>query len=183
MPFMSYFKKDDGLGPVINREPRRYNPFMALGHDIMTAPSELTFGDRELISVYVSALNACHFCYGTHAAIAKAAGQDPALVDALVANPETAPIPEKLKPIYAFVRKLTFEPARLTQADADAVYRAGWAEQTLSDAVAVAAYFAMANRLADGHGCPGLPQELNDAIGAQIAGLGAYPATDQLIQK
>jgi uncharacterized peroxidase-related enzyme len=180
---MSYLKADDGLGPVLNREPERYNAFLAMGQHIMCAPSELSFAERELIATYVSALNACHFCYGTHSSIAKALGQDPALVDALVANPATAPIPDKLKSIFAYVRKLTFEPARLTQSDADTVYASGWKHQTLSDAVAVAAYFAMANRLADGHGAPGLPQTLNDAIGAQIAAAGGYPRMDELLQK
>lgn len=179
MAFVSFLKEEDGLGTVMHREPKRYNPFMAMGHDIMCGPSELSFAERELIAVYVSALNACHFCVGTHVSIAKALGQDPALVEALVHDPANAPVPAKLKPVLAFVRKLTIEPARLTQADADAVFQAGWKDQTLSDAVAVAAYFAMANRLADGHGVGSLPQSLNDAIGAQIAADG-YPRVEDL---
>ncbi|GAB4153376.1 MAG: hypothetical protein Tsb0016_25890 [Sphingomonadales bacterium] len=179
MPFVKFLNEGEGLGSVVAREPKKYNPFLAMGHHIMVGPSEFSFAERELIAVYVSALNACAFCVGTHVSIAKALGQDPALVEALVDDPDKAPVPDKLKPVMAYVRKLTLSPAKLVQADADAVLAAGWSDQALSDAVAVAAYFAMANRLADGHGVEGLTAALNESIGAQVAAHG-YPEVDDL---
>ena len=52
---------------------------------------------------------------------------------------DSAPIDEKMKPILRFVRKLTGTPGRMVQADADAVYAAGWDEHALHDAIAVCA--------------------------------------------
>jgi uncharacterized protein YciW len=41
----------------------------------------------------------------------------------------------KLKPILAYAEKLTLTPTRLTEADAAAVFAAGWSERALHDAV------------------------------------------------
>ena len=60
-----------------------------------------------------------------------------------------APIAEKLKPLLHYVEKLNRLPSRLTQADADRVFAAGWDEQALHDAVSVCALFNFMNRLVD----------------------------------
>ena len=49
-----------------------------------------------------------------------------ALFERLMDEIDTAPVDEKLKPILHYVRKLTLTPSRMVQADADAVYAAGW---------------------------------------------------------
>ena len=64
----------------------------------------------------------------------------------------TAPVDERLRPILAYVRKLTLSPARMVAADAEAVFAAGWEDAALHDAIAVTAFFAFMNRLALGHG-------------------------------
>lgn len=87
-----------------------------------------------------------------HAAVAAELGVDDKLLDAALEDLETAEIDEKLKPILRFVKKLTQEPYRIVQRDADAVYEAGWSEMALSDAICVCAHFNMVNRLVDGHG-------------------------------
>ncbi len=45
----------------------------------------------------------------------------------------------------------------MVQADADAVYAAGWSEKTLHDAIMVCCCYSFMNRLADGHGLPSDP--------------------------
>ena len=64
----------------------------------------------------------------------------------------TAPIDSKLRPILAFVKKLTLTSTRMTQADADAVFAVGWDEAALHSAIAVCCLFNFMNRLVDGHG-------------------------------
>jgi hypothetical protein len=49
------------------------------------------------------------------------------------------------------VRKLMLTPSRMTQADADAVFAAGWSESALQDAIAVTARAAFMQRLVEGH--------------------------------
>jgi hypothetical protein len=45
----------------------------------------------------------------------------------------------------------------MTQADADAVFAAGWSERALHDAVMTTCLFNFMNRMLDGHGCHGSP--------------------------
>ena len=66
-----------------------------------------------------------------------------------------APVEPPMKPILAYAKKLTLAPARMTQADAGAVFAAGWSERALHDAVLTVCLFNFMNRLLDGHGVTG----------------------------
>ena len=65
---------------------------------------------------------------------------------------ETAPVDDRLKPVFRFLNKLTLTPSRMVQGDADAVFAAGWDEKGLHDAIAVAARMNFMVRLVQGHG-------------------------------
>lgn len=180
MPFLSYLK-GDGLGEVLNREPKRYAGFMMMGQQIMIEDAELSIADRELIAAYVSALNGCSFCFGTHESIAKAFGADLEVLTAAIADPGAPIVPARMRSVLAYAKKLTEQPSRLTQSDADDVLAAGWSEQALSDVVAVVAYFAMANRLADGHGIEALDAEGNQSVATFVKDYG-YPEIDHILR-
>jgi hypothetical protein len=60
------------------------------------------------------------------------------------------------------VRKLIENPDKLSQADADAVFEAGWDERALHDAIAVTARAAFMQRLVQGFGFT--PMSKEDAI-------------------
>jgi alkylhydroperoxidase family enzyme len=79
-------------------------------------------------------------------------GVAPEAIDGLINDLATAPIDSKLRPILAFVKKLTLTPTRMTQADADAVFAASWDEAALHSAIAVCCLFNFMNRLVDAHG-------------------------------
>ena len=123
-----------------------------LNDAIMLRDSDLTVGEWEMIAAYVSGLNACSFCFGAHKIAAEAFGMDGDLMEAMIDDPENAPVPEKLKPILTYVACLTRIPARMTEANAQAVYDAGWSEQALYDAVQVCALFNFMNRIVEGTG-------------------------------
>jgi alkylhydroperoxidase family enzyme len=57
-----------------------------------------------------------------------------------------------MRPVLSFVRKLTLSPSRMTPADADAVFAAGWDDQALHDAAVICGLFNLMNRLVDGLG-------------------------------
>ena len=85
--------------------------------------------------------------------MARAFGIDVDIFEAMQADLESADISEKLKPILAYVSKLTTSPSRMSPTDAKAVYDAGWDERALYDAVTVCALFNFMNRLVEGTGC------------------------------
>jgi uncharacterized peroxidase-related enzyme len=133
-------------------QPATCKPLGELTEAAMRGPSPFTQGERELIAAYVSGLNACVYCHTTHVGVAAACGVDPELFKALLGDLDSAPIAEKMKPILRYARKLTQTPARMTEADAAAVYDAGWGDDALYSTVLVTALFNFYNRFVDGVG-------------------------------
>jgi len=120
--------------------------------EIMMPEGPLTLQERELIAAYVSGLNACSFCYRGHKIIAEIFGVPEGLIDQLITDLESTALPEKMKSALRFAGKLTQNPSKLIQADADAVYASGWNEAAFMNIIEVTALFAMYNRIADGVG-------------------------------
>jgi uncharacterized peroxidase-related enzyme len=125
------------------------------GQRLMRGPSPLTPGERELIAAFVSGVNSCRYCHGSHSLVARAFGVDEAIFAKSLDNIDSAPVDARLKPILRYVRKLTETPSRMTSADAAAVYDAGWNDEALLHAIAVCAYFNNMNRLVEGAGIIG----------------------------
>ncbi len=140
------------LSDVFQRFPRGVWSLMEYHDALLRGESEFTPAERELIAAYVSGLNACGFCHGSHRMIAEIHGVDPEVFDKLIAAPEQAGLDEKWLPLLAYVRKLTEAPAKLTDADARVVFEAGWSEAALFDAISVCAVFNMMNRIVEGTG-------------------------------
>ena len=173
MAFFSFLDDSSGIKDVFGHNKPRYKPIREFAQDIMRGPSSLSVGDRELIGAFVSTLNECQSCAGIHTALA-ARTIDAAIVQGLVADIDRSTISDRLKPILRFVKKLTQEPARIVQADVDAVFAAGWDEAALGDAIAVCALFNMVNRIANAHGLNALPAERL----AELATVSGNPAID-----
>jgi uncharacterized peroxidase-related enzyme len=152
VPFLPSLPDDAAVLDVMKAFPESSAPLIDYHQAVLRGPSALTVGERELIAAYVSGLNACHYCTGVHGAVAEVFGVEEGVLTALLADVESAPVREELKPVFAYVRKLTLTPDRMVQDDADAVFAAGWAEKTLFDAVSVCALFNFMNRLVEGTG-------------------------------
>jgi uncharacterized peroxidase-related enzyme len=152
MPFFPSLPEDATTKHVFTAHPEIYSYWVRASEAILRGPSPLTPAQRELIGAYVSSLNSCQYCYGGHRAAAELFGVAAETIDDLIHDLATAPIESKLRPVFAYVRKLTLTPTRMTQADADAVFTAGWDEAALHSAIAVCCVFNFMNRLVEGHG-------------------------------
>lgn len=152
MPFFPSLPDNANVGDLFEIKPDFRESFSAFSEATMRGESAFSIGERELIAAYTSALNSCDYCYGGHAAIAKQHGVGENVFDALIDDLELAPVDDKLKPILRYIKKLTLDPYKMLQADADAVFDAGWDEAALADAIWVCARFNMMNRLTLGHG-------------------------------
>lgn len=133
------------------------------GHQLMRGPSPLTPGERELIAAYVSGVNSCRYCFGAHSRVAQAFGIDESLMTTMLDHLDAADVNPRLKPILRYARKLTETPSRMTEADAAAVYDAGWTDEALLHAIAVCAYFNNMNRLIEGSGIVGTATDYQHA--------------------
>lgn len=122
-------------------------------HDaVLRNQSELTVGERELIAAYVSSLNDCHYCFSAHRDHAKAWGISADLFGDVRIDLDHPELPARMKPVLAFVRRLTVDPAGTGMADAQAVYDAGFSEQGLFDVISVTALYNFMNRILEGAG-------------------------------
>lgn len=140
------------LADLFSRFPDKAGHLFQYIEAILRDEGELPVGERELIAAYVSGLNACTFCYGSHRVYSEIFGIPRGTIDALLKDIETAPVRDRLKPILAYVKKLNSLPSRLVQADADAVFAAGWSEAALFEAVQISGLFNLMNRIVEGTG-------------------------------
>jgi hypothetical protein len=152
MPFFKSMPDDAGPANVFTAYPDIYGPWADTGQALMNGPSPFTPGEREMIAAFVVGVAECKFAYVAHSAAAYAWGIEDGLVDKLLNDLDSAPIEDKFKPLLRYVRTLTASPNDLTQADADAVFDAGWDEKGLHDAIAVTARMLFMSRIVLGHG-------------------------------
>lgn len=145
--------EDESVAAVMGRYPAQAMPMMEFSDNILrSGECAFTPRERELIATYVSGLNSCVYCYGTHKATVEAFGVEEGLLEAMLDDLDKAPVDAKLKPVLRFVGKLTRTPSKMIQADADAVFAAGWDEACFHFAVMICAMFNMMNRIMDGYG-------------------------------
>jgi uncharacterized peroxidase-related enzyme len=152
VPFLKSLPDDSVLLQVFQAFPDTTRPLLDYHELVMRGPSPFTEAQRELIAAYVSGVNACDYCHGVHTVTAEAFGVSPGLLAAALTDLDTAPIEERLKPVLRYVGKLTATPAKMTEADANAVFDAGWDEPALYHAVLVCGLFNFMNRMVDGLG-------------------------------
>jgi uncharacterized peroxidase-related enzyme len=152
MPYLPSLPDDAVLMQVFRTFPEYSKPLLDYHELVMRGPSPFTDAERELIAAYVSGVNSCGYCHGVHTATAEAFGVPAGVLEAAIGNLDTAPVDDKLKPVLHYVGKLTSTPSRVTQADVDEVFAAGWDELALYHAVLVCALFNFMNRVVDGLG-------------------------------
>ncbi len=175
---MAYCKDLPGaarLLEVFQHYPRLYAPLIEFHQQLLRGDSPFTVAERELLAAYVSGVNSCRYCAGVHQATARRFGVEESTLSQLLDNLPAAPVPEKLKPVFRYARKLTESPARMTEADAAEVFAAGWDERALHDAVVICALFNCMNRIVDGLGISASPDyyQISSQRLASEAGYGA----------
>ena len=152
MPYFKSLPDDAGPGAVFSTYSDIYGHWAQMGQALMNGPSPLSPGEREMIAAYVAGLSQCEYSWVAHTAAAYAWGIEEGLLDKIMADPETAPVEEKFKPLLAVVKILTLAPHTMTQQDAAAVFAAGWDEKALHDTIAVTARMNFMCRLVEGCG-------------------------------
>lgn len=137
-------------GPMAFR-PETARPLNDLVEILLTGPSTLSKGERELIAAYVSSRNCTHFCASIHGAIAAAhLGGDEALVKQVKTDFTHADISPKLKTLLAIAGKVQQDGKLVTTSDVEAARKHGATDLEIHDTVLIAAAFCMYNRYVDG---------------------------------
>jgi uncharacterized peroxidase-related enzyme len=162
MPFLPSLGDEDKVPHALAKfNPGTGRPLVDFHEILLRGESPFTVAERELMAAFVSGVNACQYCSGSHTAVSKLFGVPEPLIINLVEDETTADIDDKMRPVFAYIRKLTLTPSRMTQADADAVYAAGWDERALYDAVQVCGLFNYMNRFVEGLGLSVIPEQFD----------------------
>ena len=99
-----------------------------------------------------------------------------ALVDAVLDDFATAPIPDRDKALFEFLEKMNAQSNRIRKADVDAVKAAGWSEEAIYDAITVCALFKFYNAWIDATGVHDMPAAAYEMSGKRLAAQGYRPA-------
>jgi uncharacterized peroxidase-related enzyme len=160
---------EESVSAVMKRYPEQAVPLIGLADIIMrTGECQFSAQERELIGAFASGTNACTYCYNTHKATAEAFGVDEDLLENLLDDIDTSAVDDKLKPVLHYVKKLTESPSIMLQADVDAIFAAGWDEDSFHFTVMICALFNMMNRIMDGYGVKNTA-EFRQSRGAMLA--------------
>jgi len=141
-----------GISGLMAQRPDTAAPLRLLADALLrTGTPSLSTGDRELIAAYVSELNNTRFCSDSHSAYAAVqldGGAD--LVEAVLADPDTAPISEHLRALLRVAAEVQQAAQPVSDAAVAAARAAGADDTDLHDTVLIAAAFCMYNRYVDG---------------------------------
>lgn len=181
---MSFVKSvpetEESVSAVLRRYPQQAVLIAELSDCLMRSGAcAFTSEQREMIGAYTSGTNDCTFCYDTHKATAEAFGVDEDLLESMLSDLDASAVDKKLKPVLRYVKKLTETPARMVQADVDAIFAAGWDEDCYHYAVMICAMFNMMNRIIDGYGVKNTA-EGRLMRGRMLADIGYRVVTDAL---
>ncbi len=169
------------LGPMHFR-PETAKPLNELADALLRGDSPLPRGDRELIAAYVSFLNSCQFCHTSHATFAALQleeGWD--VIDAVVADLDTAPVSAKLKALLRMAAAVQQGGLAVTDAHVEAARAAGADDVEIHDTVLIAAAFCMFNRYVDGLATVSSPDRADYAeVGRMIVDHGYAASTPPL---
>ena len=83
----------------------------------------------------------------------------------MLANVDTAPVSEKDRALYSFIRKTVHDSLSIRQADVDRVRAAGWSDSAIYDAITVCSLFQFYNSWIDATGVQDMP-----ALGYELSG-------------
>lgn len=146
----------DSILTVHSLRPHTLEGHMALYKNVLHhTGNRIPTWQLELIGTYVSRLNRCDYCVDHHAAGLRRLLADDDRAAALLAALDAGELdafepPERA--MLAYARRLTLEPASVTEADLEPMRAACLDDGEILEVNQVVAYFAYANRTVSGLG-------------------------------
>ena len=134
---------------ALAHRPDEFRAFFAYHDALMERSSGLTKAEREMIVVATSGANHCHYCIVAHGAILRIYARNPLVADQVAANYRKADVTLRQKAMLAFALKVALASSEIVDADYALLREHGFTDEDAWDIGAIAAYFAMSNRVAD----------------------------------
>ena len=134
---------------ALAHRPDEFRAFFAYHDALMEKQGGLTKAEREMIVVATSATNQCHYCVVAHGAILRVRAKNPLVADQVAVNYRKADITPRQKAMLDFAVKVAGAPGTVGEADFAALRAHGFGDEDIWDIGAIAALFALSNRMAN----------------------------------
>jgi uncharacterized peroxidase-related enzyme len=134
---------------ALARRPDEFRAFFAYHDALMVKDGGLSKGEREMIVVATSAANQCHYCVIAHGAILRIYEKRPLIADQIAVNHRKADLTARQHAMLAFAMKVALRSGEIEDADFTGLREHGFTDEDAWDIMAIAAFFAMSNRLAN----------------------------------
>jgi uncharacterized peroxidase-related enzyme len=134
---------------ALAHRPDEFRAFFAYHDALMEKAGGLTKAEREMIVVATSGANHCHYCIVAHGAILRIYARNPLVADQVAANYRKADITPRQKAMLAFALKVALASSEIVDADHASLREHGFTDEDIWDIGAIAAFFALSNRMAD----------------------------------
>jgi len=134
---------------ALARRPAEWRAFFAYHDALMEKEGGLTKAEREMIVVATSGANQCQYCVVAHGAILRIRAKNPQVADQVAVNYRKADITPRQKALLDFAMKVSRQAEEIGDADFAAMHAAGFGDEDIWDAGAIAALFALSNRMAN----------------------------------
>jgi uncharacterized peroxidase-related enzyme len=134
---------------ALARRPAEFRAFFAYHDALMEKEGGLSKADREMIVVATSAANDCQYCVVAHGAILRIRARNPLIADQVAVNYRKADISPRERAMLDFALKVALDSGALGEADFPPLREHGFSEEDIWDVAAIAALFALSNRMAN----------------------------------
>lgn len=134
---------------ALARRPDEFRAFFAYHDALMEKPGTLSKAEREMIVVATSGLNQCQYCVVAHGAILRIRAKNPFVADQVAINHRKADLEPRQKAMLDFAVKVAERSHAIDDKDYAELKSHGFSDDDAWDIAAIAAMFAMSNRLAN----------------------------------
>jgi uncharacterized peroxidase-related enzyme len=134
---------------ALARRPEEFRAFFAYHDALMEKKGGLSKADREMIVVATSGANHCQYCVVAHGAVLRIRAKNPRVADQVAINYRKADITPRQKAMLGFALKVALQSHEVEDADLERLGKAGFTEEDAWDIAAIAAFFALSNRMAN----------------------------------
>jgi uncharacterized peroxidase-related enzyme len=134
---------------ALAHRPDEFRAFFAYHDALMEKEGGLSKADREMIVVATSGANQCQYCVVAHGAILRIRAKNPLIADQVATNYRKADLTPRQRAMLDFAMKVALAAHEVNEADYQALDQAGFTRDEAWDIGAIAAFFALSNRLAN----------------------------------
>ena len=134
---------------ALAHRPEEFRAFFAYHDALMEKEGGLTKAEREMIVVTTSGANNCQYCVVAHGAILRIRAKNPLVADQVAVNYRKADITPRQKAMLDFALKVALHAGDIEEADFGALRAHGFTDEDIWDIGAIAAFFALSNRMAN----------------------------------